>query len=831
MSLFQQFRPLAERGALASALFIAFVAPQSVHAQTYNITGRTDYAAGLSPQGMAIWDLNNDGVKDLVTANYASNNVSVMLGIPGGGFQAHVVYPVGGGPFNVVVTDFNNDIRADLLVASGTPGTVSVLLGDGTGAFAARTDFTTGSNTFHATTGDFNEDGNRDIVAASAQDDNVSILLGNGAGGFAPRVTYATGDAPVWVSVGDFNRDGHADLVTANRFADTISILRGNGNGTFQPKVDSSVGFGPVAIALGYLDGDNIVDLATVNTNANTVSVRLGNGVGGFAAKVDYATGTAPVSIAAGDLNIDGRVDLVTSNSNQDNVSVLLNSGTGTFPTRTNTIVGGGPHNIVIGDLSGNGEPDLVVANSFTNNVSVLSGNVPGGFRVNDQIPQLTAFDQDGVSRSLSSYLGKWVLLDMCANWCAPCNYMAEEAQQVYDTWVGHPTVQFEYLTVLVDGPTPGRASTQDDAVSWATSHNETRPVLHGSGMPQTVLRPFMNALSTNGYPTILIIDPTGKIVFREAGAFDGQTTVDKIAAFAGVATLPLAPPPPPPPPPPPAPLAMRAMTGATIEIKYGAATWTGPLTQVGATEDLRGSDLSAGAVSGVPGIPGDAWIGGHAFVGSDAIERVDLYVGTLDEQLLIDWAQPWQVRLTSVTWPDGQTRILDPSTSPVVSVFYYDAAINASPFLTTPIEAYFEWDGAQLDGSSLAIGNVPDLPATTNGFGINGLAFRHVGTVDATPLPISSRLELAAPFPNPVRQSASLRWSMPAASDATLEIYDVSGRRVAQLHSGRAEAGAHTTSWNLMDEQGARVSPGLYFVRFASGSEERSTRLVVVNR
>jgi len=826
-----QLRFLAERGALALALLFAIAAPTLVHAQTYTLSGRTDYAAGTGVQCMAIWDLNNDQIKDLVTVNYGSNNISVLLGNPGGTFQPKVDYAVGTGPFWIVVTDLNNDVQADLVVANNTSESVSVLLGDGSGAFGAKTDFPSGANTSCVATGDFNEDGNRDIATVNSQDDNVSIFLGNGAGGLAPRVNYTSGDGPNCIAVGDFNKDKHADIVVTNYFASSISILRGNGNGTFQPKVDSAVGTNPGALTLAYLNGDDIIDLATANSGPSTVSVRFGNGTGGFAAKIDYATGITPAFVQAADLNIDGKVDLVTGNVTQNNVTVLLNSGTGTFPTHPNTTVGGGPYTLAIADLTDDGEPDIVTGNYFTNNVTVLSGNVPGGFRVNAQIPDLVAPDQNGVSRSLSGSLGKWVLLDMCANWCGPCNQMAEEAQQVYDTWLGHPTVQFEYLTALVDGPVPGRASTQANAQSWATSHEETRPVLHGSGLQQAQVRPYMEAIGTNAYPTILIIDPTGKIVFRKAGAFDGQTTVDKIAAFAGVPTLPLAVKPP-PPPPVPAPLAMRPMSAATIEISYGASTWSGPLSQTQTTEDLRGSSLYAGnSVTGVPGIPGNAWIGANAFVDDNAVERVGIFVGTLDEHQLIGLDQTWRVRLTSVTWPDGEVRILDPSTSPKVSLFYYDPTFDTSPFLETPIEAFFNWTGTQLNGTTMAIGNVANLPPTTNGFAVDGIQFRHVGTVDVTPVIASTRLELATPFPNPAQMKSSLRWSMPRAAEATLEIYDVAGRRVAQLHAGKAEAGDHTSFWNLADENGAHVAPGIYFVRFASGSEERTTRLVVAGR
>src|SRR5437870_6049218 len=71
-----------------------------------------------SPNSVAAADLNRDGIVDLVTANWTSNDVSVILGEPGGGFSAQVTYPTDAEPNHVVITDINSDGLPDLLTAN-----------------------------------------------------------------------------------------------------------------------------------------------------------------------------------------------------------------------------------------------------------------------------------------------------------------------------------------------------------------------------------------------------------------------------------------------------------------------------------------------------------------------------------------------------------------------------------------------------------------------------------------------------------------------------------------------------------------------------------------
>jgi len=49
---------------------------------------RVDYAVGQRPRSVFSIDFNSDGNNDLATANFSSDNVSILLGNGGGKFQS-----------------------------------------------------------------------------------------------------------------------------------------------------------------------------------------------------------------------------------------------------------------------------------------------------------------------------------------------------------------------------------------------------------------------------------------------------------------------------------------------------------------------------------------------------------------------------------------------------------------------------------------------------------------------------------------------------------------------------------------------------------------------
>ncbi|MBI5711134.1 MAG: hypothetical protein HZC42_12665 [Candidatus Eisenbacteria bacterium] len=86
--------------------------------------------------------------------------------------------------------------------------------------------------------------------------------------------------------------------------------------------------------------------------------------------------------------------------------------------------------------------------------------------------------------------------------------------------------------------------------------------------------------------------------------------------------------------------------------------------------------------------------------------------------------------------------------------------------------------------------------------------------------------LSLARPAPNPSLGGVVLRFTLPAAGRARLEVLDLAGRRVWQA-GGNLEAGPHAWRWDGTTTGGDRARAGLYFVRLATPWGERGARLI----
>jgi len=91
------------------------------------------------------------------------------------------------------------------------------------------------------------------------------------------------------------------------------------------------------------------------------------------------------------------------------------------------------------------------------------------------------------------------------------------------------------------------------------------------------------------------------------------------------------------------------------------------------------------------------------------------------------------------------------------------------------------------------------------------------------------TRSVLAQNHPNPFNPSTEIRFALPTRQPVTLRVYDVAGREVATLAAGLHDAGTHVLVWRGEDDEGSRVSSGLYFYRLTTetGSETRKMMLL----
>jgi hypothetical protein len=85
--------------------------------------------------------------------------------------------------------------------------------------------------------------------------------------------------------------------------------------------------------------------------------------------------------------------------------------------------------------------------------------------------------------------------------------------------------------------------------------------------------------------------------------------------------------------------------------------------------------------------------------------------------------------------------------------------------------------------------------------------------------------LALARPLPNPSTGAVSLRFSLPAAGHARLEVLDPAGRRVWHAEAD-VSAGPHAWSWTGLSDRGTAAGTGLFFVRLMTPWGTRVERL-----
>ncbi|MBN1996773.1 T9SS type A sorting domain-containing protein, partial [candidate division KSB1 bacterium] len=84
--------------------------------------------------------------------------------------------------------------------------------------------------------------------------------------------------------------------------------------------------------------------------------------------------------------------------------------------------------------------------------------------------------------------------------------------------------------------------------------------------------------------------------------------------------------------------------------------------------------------------------------------------------------------------------------------------------------------------------------------------------------------------YPNPLNPATTIQYTLPQSSSVRIVVYDASGRLVRHLVSGVKDSGTHFVEWGRRDDEGKRVSSGVYFYRMSAGSFEKTCKMVVLN-
>ena len=123
-------------------------------------------------------------------------------------------------------------------------------------------------------------------------------------------------------------------------------------------------------------------------------------------------------------------------------------------------------------------------------------------------------------------------------------------------------------------------------------------------------------------------------------------------------------------------------------------------------------------------------------------------------------------------------------------------------------------------------------LPGATAQPEVRYLLTAHVAadTAVAVEPTLPTLTRLYAPRPNPLSSGSTLHFDLAGTTSARLEVFDLSGRRVAVLADREFTPGRYSLRWDARGESGGALGPGLYFVRLTMrGLAPQTVRLAVV--
>lgn len=157
------------------------------------------------------------------------------------------------------------------------------------------------------------------------------------------------------------------------------------------------------------------------------------------------------------------------------------------------------------------------------------------------------------------------------------------------------------------------------------------------------------------------------------------------------------------------------------------------------------------------------------------------------------------------------------------------------------------DWSGddwgnaAGLSGiAQLATGGGPNISFTIPQTGFYDIRFDDISlayAIEASETGIHSDVPYGRPeraglrqnIPNPFNAGTLIRYELPEAGQARLEIYNILGQRVAVLTDGIQAAGTHAVRWDGRGDDGRILSSGIYLCRLITGEGVRTRKMVLL--
>jgi hypothetical protein len=148
------------------------------------------------------------------------------------------------------------------------------------------------------------------------------------------------------------------------------------------------------------------------------------------------------------------------------------------------------------------------------------------------------------------------------------------------------------------------------------------------------------------------------------------------------------------------------------------------------------------------------------------------------------------------------------------------------------PDDSSYLWDVPDIDSKTARIKVVATDCALNDGEGVSAADFTLWGSISGVasdrPVGIPAGVVLEISGGNPLAGDSRIVFGLPAPAGVKLALYDVTGRLIGGLVDGYVAQGYHSVRWRDSGPEGARLGPGVYFVRFESPAGSRTVKAVV---
>ncbi|MCB2231493.1 T9SS type A sorting domain-containing protein [bacterium] len=222
--------------------------------------------------------------------------------------------------------------------------------------------------------------------------------------------------------------------------------------------------------------------------------------------------------------------------------------------------------------------------------------------------------------------------------------------------------------------------------------------------------------------------------------------------------------------------------------------------------------------------------IGGSGEVDTTApgwIDDLDATTGSAQGQIDLNWTAPgdddqtgwadhYDIRydtdlLTEQTWSGAMQVQAEPSPAA--------AGSNQSMTISGLIPGTMYYVGMKVYDEA---GNDPGLSVVDS-----AEARTDFGSGTGEILPVD--FTLYQNYPNPFNPSTVIAYYLPRACHVSLTVYNIMGQQVRQLVDGIQSSGEHSVVWDGVDDDGFRVSSGVYFSSLEADRTESRCKMVLL--